>query len=111
LNSRGSVSVPDGSDVRELVAEWDNQPAERHTAALKIRAGTGFGLRRTTAVAYQDGAVFPTCGFQPQAVVHTTIGKDHVGGIWFLLQLCTGIRVEVRTLEVKLGWREHPRES
>jgi predicted DNA-binding transcriptional regulator YafY len=43
---RGSVSVPDGSDVRELVAEWDNQPAERHTAALKIRAGTGFGLRR-----------------------------------------------------------------
>jgi proteasome accessory factor B len=43
---RGSVSVPDGSDVRELVAEWDNQPAERHTATLKIRAGTGFGLRR-----------------------------------------------------------------
>jgi predicted DNA-binding transcriptional regulator YafY len=43
---RGSVSVPDGSDVRELVAEWDTQPAERHTAVLKIRAGTGFGLRR-----------------------------------------------------------------
>jgi proteasome accessory factor B len=38
--------VPDGSDVRELVAEWDSQPAERHTATLKIRAGMGFGLRR-----------------------------------------------------------------
>jgi len=32
--------------VRELVAEWDSEPAERQVAALKIRAGTGFGLRR-----------------------------------------------------------------
>jgi proteasome accessory factor B len=43
---RGAVKVPDGIDLRELVAEWDSQPAEQQAAALKIRAGTGFGLRR-----------------------------------------------------------------
>jgi proteasome accessory factor B len=40
------VTVPEGSDVRELVADWDSQPVERHAAVLRIRAGTGFGLRR-----------------------------------------------------------------
>jgi proteasome accessory factor B len=43
---RGAVTVPDGTDVRELVSEWDSEPAERQVATLKIRAGTGFGLRR-----------------------------------------------------------------
>jgi proteasome accessory factor B len=43
---RGAVKVPDGTDVRELVAEWDSQPAEQQTAALKIRSGTGLGPRR-----------------------------------------------------------------
>jgi len=38
--------VPEGTDVRELVREWDSHPAEQQTAVLKIRAGTGFGLRR-----------------------------------------------------------------
>ena len=52
---RGSVSVPDGSDVRELVAEWDAQPAERHTATLKIRSGRGFGLRRWATRERADG--------------------------------------------------------
>jgi proteasome accessory factor B len=52
---RGSVSVPDDSDVRELVAEWDAKPAERHTATLKIRAGTGFGLRRWATRERADG--------------------------------------------------------
>ena len=52
---RGSVSVPDGSDVRELVAEWDAQPAERHSATQKIRAVTGFGLRRWATRERADG--------------------------------------------------------
>ena len=52
---RGSVSVPDGSDVRELVAEWDAKPAELHTATLKIRPGTGFGLRRWATRERADG--------------------------------------------------------
>jgi proteasome accessory factor B len=42
----GSVSVPAGTDVRELVTAWDAEsPAER-TARLRVRAGTGYGLRR-----------------------------------------------------------------
>ncbi|HUZ39728.1 MAG TPA: WYL domain-containing protein [Streptosporangiaceae bacterium] len=43
---RGSVSVPDGTDVRELVAEWDSHPVERQAAVLRVRAGAGYGLRR-----------------------------------------------------------------
>jgi proteasome accessory factor B len=46
---RGAVTVPDGTDVRELVAQWDSYPAERQAAVLKIRTGTGFGLRRRAA--------------------------------------------------------------
>jgi len=42
----GSVQVPDGADVRELVKDWDRTPARDRTAVLRIRAGAGFGLRR-----------------------------------------------------------------
>jgi proteasome accessory factor B len=52
---RGAVAVPDGTDVRELVAEWDTQPAERQVAVLRIRAGTGFGLRRRAVSEQPDG--------------------------------------------------------
>src|SRR5215471_619166 len=51
---RGAVSVPDGTDVRELVAEWDSHPAERQAAVLRIRSGTGLGLRRR-AISEQPG--------------------------------------------------------
>ncbi len=44
--SRGSVRVPEGTDVRELVREWDNQPAEQQAAVLRVRTGTCYGLRR-----------------------------------------------------------------
>src|SRR6266516_1050154 len=46
---RVALTVPEGTDVRELVREWDSHPAEQQTAVLKIRAGTGFGLRRRAA--------------------------------------------------------------
>ena len=42
----GSVTVPDGADVRELVRDWDSAPAQEHTALLRVRAGAGVGLRR-----------------------------------------------------------------
>jgi proteasome accessory factor B len=42
----GSVQVPDGADVRELVKGWDRTPARDRTAVLRIREGAGFGLRR-----------------------------------------------------------------
>src|SRR3984893_2290695 len=42
----GRVTVPGGVDVRELVRDWDSAPAQEHTALLRVRAGTGVGLRR-----------------------------------------------------------------
>jgi len=41
----GSVTVPDGADVRELVRDWDSAPRE-HTAVLRVRSGAGVGLRQ-----------------------------------------------------------------
>jgi proteasome accessory factor B len=42
----GSVTVPAGADVRELVKDWDAAPVRDHTAVLKVRDKAGFGLRR-----------------------------------------------------------------
>jgi proteasome accessory factor B len=42
----GSVQVPEGTDVRELVKDWDRAPARDRTAILGIRENTGIGLRR-----------------------------------------------------------------
>jgi proteasome accessory factor B len=42
----GSVTVPDGADVRELVRDWDSAPAREHTAVLRVRSGGGVGLRQ-----------------------------------------------------------------
>ena len=41
----GSITVPDGADVRELVRDWDS-PAREHTAVLRVRSGAGVGLRQ-----------------------------------------------------------------
>jgi proteasome accessory factor B len=43
----GSVTVPAGTDVRDLVRAWDGrQQPDRRTAVLHVRSGTGYGLRR-----------------------------------------------------------------
>ena len=43
----GSVSVPDGTDVRETVRVWDTQPpAAQRTAIVRVRPGAGHGIRR-----------------------------------------------------------------
>jgi proteasome accessory factor B len=50
------VTVPDGTDVRELVSDWDSEPALDRTALLRVRSGTGFGLRRyAVSVRPDDG--------------------------------------------------------
>jgi proteasome accessory factor B len=53
----GSITVPAGSDVRELVADWDSAPAWEHVALLRVRSGTGVGLRRNavTVTTGDDG--------------------------------------------------------
>jgi proteasome accessory factor B len=42
----GSVAVPDGADVREVVRAWDDWTPTRHSALLQVRAGAGLGIRR-----------------------------------------------------------------
>ncbi|HXP54651.1 MAG TPA: WYL domain-containing protein [Streptosporangiaceae bacterium] len=42
----GTVTVPPGIDVRELVRTGDPGPARENTAVLRVRPGAGFGLRR-----------------------------------------------------------------
>jgi proteasome accessory factor B len=42
----GSVTVPDGADVRELVKDWDKPQARDHTASLRVRADAGNALHR-----------------------------------------------------------------
>jgi proteasome accessory factor B len=42
----GTVVVPPGTDVRKLVRAWDGEPPPVRTAELRIRSGTGYGLRR-----------------------------------------------------------------
>jgi proteasome accessory factor B len=42
----GSVKVPEGADVRELVKDWDKPAARDHTATLRVRADAGNALHR-----------------------------------------------------------------
>ena len=42
----GSVKVPEGADVRELVKDWDKPLAREHTATLRVRAEAGYALHR-----------------------------------------------------------------
>lgn len=55
----GTVTVPVGTDVHKTVQAWDNAPPAVRTAELRIRAGTGYGLRRRASsdlpCAGQDG--------------------------------------------------------
>ena len=53
----GRVTVPDGTDVRELVRDWDSAPAQEHAALLRVRAGAGVGLRRHAVSVQADASV------------------------------------------------------
>jgi proteasome accessory factor B len=81
----GSVTVPDGTDVRELVRDSDSAPAPERTAVLRVRAGAGVGLRQhavsvradsqpgwdlvTTRFAEVGWAADQAAGLGPDAVV------------------------------------------
>ena len=51
----GSVTVPDGTDVREVVRYWDASPPRHRAASLRVRAGAGYGLRRGATAESPDG--------------------------------------------------------
>lgn len=42
----GSVTVPEGTDVRQLVRAWDDYAPAQRTALLRVRRGAGLGIRR-----------------------------------------------------------------
>jgi proteasome accessory factor B len=42
----GSVTVPEGTDVRETVRQWDAHPPPQRSAVLRVRRGAGHGIRR-----------------------------------------------------------------
>ena len=52
----GSVTVPGGTDVRELVRDRDSSPARERSALLRVRSGTGVGLRRHAVSVRADEA-------------------------------------------------------
>jgi proteasome accessory factor B len=52
----GSVAVPPGTDVRQAVKDWGGAPPSVRTAELKIRAGSGYGLRRRSLADRAGGA-------------------------------------------------------
>jgi proteasome accessory factor B len=51
----GSVTVPEGTDVRETVREWDTHPPAQRTALLRVRSGAGHGIRRYATSVVPDG--------------------------------------------------------
>jgi proteasome accessory factor B len=50
----GAVTVPPGTDVREMVSEWDTDPPALRTATLRIRSGAGHRLRQSATASKPD---------------------------------------------------------
>ena len=51
----GSVVVPAGTDVRELVRDWDSTPVRDQAAVLRVRTGAGVTLRQHAGQVRPDG--------------------------------------------------------
>jgi proteasome accessory factor B len=50
----GSVAVPDGDAVRELVKDWDFPAPTQRTARVRVRTGAGYQLRRSATAQRPD---------------------------------------------------------
>jgi proteasome accessory factor B len=72
----GSVIVPDGTDVRETVRQWDTQPpAQQRAAILRVRRGAGYGIRRyATAVPGGPGVQDSTDAWETISVPFSDVG-------------------------------------
>ncbi|HEV2450652.1 MAG TPA: WYL domain-containing protein [Streptosporangiaceae bacterium] len=56
----GTVTVPEGADVREVVKDWDSSPVRNRSATLRVRTGSGYGLRRGAISERQDSGGWDT---------------------------------------------------
>ncbi|MBV9794089.1 MAG: WYL domain-containing protein [Actinobacteria bacterium] len=82
----GSVTMPPGTDVREVVRTMDSSPPREHTALLRVRPGAAFGLRRyATLVTGPDAAATGT----PAADGWDTISVQYSGTSWFADQVAS----------------------
>jgi proteasome accessory factor B len=76
----GAVTVPDGADVRELVREWGTEPQSRRSAVLRVRQGSGYGLRRT-ATAIEPDPQQP--GWDRVEMMFSDVGWQSENLAWF----------------------------
>ena len=67
----GAIVVPPGTDVRKSVRDWDGEPPPMRTAELRIRSGTGYGLRRRAISDKPTGADDGDGGDQAWDLVRT----------------------------------------
>jgi proteasome accessory factor B len=76
----GSITVPPGTDVREVVRSWDSAPPREHTAVLRLRPGAGYGLRRNATSAADGAGGEGTDGWDQITVAFSDVGRfaDHV---------------------------------
>jgi proteasome accessory factor B len=74
----GAVVVPASANVREAVRAWDFDPPVQRTGVLRVRSGTGHGLRRH-AVSAEPG---PEPGWD-------TIGVPYSDSGWWSEQLAS----------------------
>jgi proteasome accessory factor B len=68
----GSVTVPEGTDVRKSVVAWDWQPPEQRTGQLRLRRGAAYGLRRHAVSQAPDTG---TGGWDLVQVTFSDIGR------------------------------------
>jgi proteasome accessory factor B len=78
----GSVTVPEGADVRELVRDWDSVPPREHTAVLRVRSGAGVGLRQHAVSVHAGDAAGPD-GWDLVTTRFADVGSFAEYAAWF----------------------------
>ena len=87
----GSVIVPEGTDVRETVREWDTQPpVQQRAAVLRVRQGAGYGIRRYATLRSRAAQAFRTAaGVQDSTGGWETISVPFSDVGWFAEHLAS----------------------
>ena len=81
----GSVTVPEGTDVREVVRSWDADPPREHTAVLRVRPGTCYGLRRYAAGPASSGG--PADSREPASCGGPASSGEPTGDGWDVISV------------------------
>jgi proteasome accessory factor B len=73
----GSVTVPEGTDVRKSVSAWNSDPPEQRAGLLRLRHGAAYGLRQH---AVSDSPEPERAGWDLVQVMFSDTGRyaDHI---------------------------------